>query len=102
MTRTQDQLDAEKGRQAGEVLNNPSFVEAMAQLKAQVNLQWRESSIRDAEGQKLLLQMARVTDEFENILIRMLQGGIAAQRKIDLNKMRDEPAARKFFRKVTG
>ena len=60
--------------------------------------QFKRTDIRDAEGLKLARQFAAVTDDFETILKRMVEGGRLAQ--INLDKHRDEGAARRVVRKV--
>lgn len=94
------QQQATLGRNAQAVIENPAFVEAMALLKSSVITQWKESSIRDREGQLLLLQLARLTDTFEGLLIGILERGKMAQHKIEIDHLRDENKARSMLRKV--
>ena len=89
-----------RGREASEVLDNEAFKAAMTSLKGAVLAQWKDSPIRDREGQVLLLQLAKLTDKFEAILIGMVETGKYAQRQIDIDSVRDEPATRQFMRQV--
>lgn len=91
-----------RGKEAQMVLDSEAFKAAMTGLKASVQEQWKACPIRDREGQVLLLQLAKLTDKFEGMLVGMVQNGTYAQRKIDLDKLRDEPQARSFMRKVMG
>lgn len=89
-----------RGREANDVLDNEAFKAAMASLKAAVLTQWKDCPVRDREGQVLLLQLAKMTDKFESILVGMIETGNYAQRQIEMDSMRDEPATRRFMRKV--
>lgn len=95
-----DHKDVLRGRDAKLVLDNPAFKEAMETLRKAVIDQWRECPVRDKEGQILLLQLAKLTDKFEGLLIGVIESGKMAQRKIDLDIARDESAAKRFARKV--
>lgn len=97
-----DQQILQRARQASEVIDSPVYKEAMELLKESITAQWLECPVRDKEGQLLLLQLAKITAKFEGIFTGMVEQGKIAQRKIELDSMRDEPAARRFFRKVTG
>ena len=79
---------------------SPAFVEAMALLKSSVITQWKESSIRDREGQLLLLQLARLADTFEGLLVGIVERGKMAQHKIEIDQLRDENKARSMLRRV--
>lgn len=92
--------DVLRGRDAKLVLDNPAYQEAMATLRKAVIDQWRECPVRDVEGQKLLLQLVKLTDKFEGLLVGVIESGKMAQRKIDLDIARDESAMKRFARKV--
>lgn len=85
---------------AAQVIENEAYKAAMTSLKAQVVQQWKDCPVRDKEGQLLLLQLAKLTDKFESILLGMIEGGKLAQHRIDLDNMRDESKARKLMRRV--
>ena len=91
-----------RGNEAARILDSDVFKEAMQTLKANVHEQWKNCPIRDKEGQLLLLQLAKVTDKFESILVGLVEQGKMEQHKIDLDNARNEPQARRFFRKVVG
>ncbi len=97
-----DHKDVLRGKEAAMVLDNEAFKLAMASLKASVIEQWKGCPIRDREGAALLLQLSKLTDKFEGLLVGMLRNGEFAQRKIDLDKMRDESKPRQLLRKVAG
>lgn len=92
--------DAQRGIDAKAVLDNVAFKEAMELLKSSVIDQWKACPIRDREGQLLLLQLARLADKFEGLLVGTVERGKLAQRKIELDELRDESQARRFFRRV--
>lgn len=89
---------AKMGEDARQVLNNPAFQHAMAQMHELAHKAFKLVDLRDAEGLKIARQFASVTDDFESVMKRMVEGGKLAQLNID--KHRDESAARKMTRKV--
>jgi hypothetical protein len=91
-----------RGREASAVLENEAFKAAISGLKSTVMDQWKNCPIRDHEGQVLLLQLAKLTDKFESILVGMIENGKLAQNRIELNEIRDESASRRMLRRVTG
>ena len=92
--------DVLRGREAQAVLDSEAFKLAMQQMRDSVTEQWKACPVRDREGQVLLLQLAKLTDKFESLLIGMVKTGEFEQRKIDLIAERDEPQARQFMRRV--
>lgn len=96
-----DRQEVNIARNASEVLENPAFQEGMKLLRESVVAQWKECPIRDKEGQLLLLQLAKITDKFENLLVGFIERGKLAQHRIDMDSVRDENAlkrtARRFF-----
>lgn len=88
------------GADAARVLESAAYKEAMAGMRAQIIDQWKACPVRDREGQFLLLQLAKVADKFENLLSGMVEAGKLAQRRIDLDSLRDEGPVRQFMRKV--
>ena len=97
-----EKFEVLRGREASTVLENEAFKTAMAAMKTAVLDQWKSCPIRDREGQVLLLQLAKLTDKFESILVGMVENGKLAQSKLDLNELRDEHPSRRWVRKVTG
>jgi len=89
---------ARMGEYARQALDNPALSEALKRLHELALEQFKRTDIRDAEGLKLARQFAAVTDDFETILKRMVEGGKLAQ--LNLDKHRDEGAARRVVRKV--
>ena len=96
---TKDQIIA-RGREASAVLENEAFKSAMSALKSSVLTEWKKCPIRDQQGQVLLLQLAKLTDKFEAMLTGMVETGQYELKKLELDSVRDEPAARRFMRKV--
>lgn len=86
------------GSDAAQVLDNPAYQAAMAQLHDLALKAFKATDIRDAEGLKLARQFAAVTDDFEQILKRMVEGGKFAS--LNLNKHRNENAAQRMLRTV--
>ena len=97
-----EKQQVQRGREAALVLDNEAFKAAMQGLKSAVLEQWKQCPVRDKEGQTLLLQLAKLTDKFEGILVGMIDNGKMAQHKLDLDDIRDESRTRRVLRKVTG
>ena len=97
-----DQITAQRGKEIALILESAVFKDAIGMLKSAVQDQWKACPIRDREGQVLLLQLAKLTDKFEGILIGLVEQGKFAERKIELDSLRDEGSARKLMRKVYG
>lgn len=102
MSAMNEKLYVLRGREASAVLENEAFKTAMSGLKSTVLEQWKQCPVRDREGQVLLLQLAKLTDKFESILVGMIENGKLAQNRIELNEIRDESASRRWARKITG
>ena len=92
--------EAQRGHEAAQVLDNPAYVAAMAELRADVINTWKAAPIRDTEGQRLLLQLAKLCDKFEGILRGHIEGGKLAQAKLDIDDLRADNATRRLLRKV--
>ena len=90
---------AKQGEDARQVLLNPAYIRAMEQLHQLAHAAFKKTDLRDAEGLKIARQFAAVTDDFEAIMRRMVEGGRLAQ--INLDKHRDESLAKRAFRRVT-
>lgn len=93
-----DEALLKAGSDAAQVLDNPAFQSALEQLHTLSHQAFKKTDIRDAEGLKLARQFAAVTDDFEQILKRMVEGGKLAS--LNLNKHRNENAARRMLRTV--
>lgn len=91
---------AMRGIEAAQVLDNAAYQEAMASLKEAIVQQWKESPVRDKEGQLILLQLAKLADKFDGILRGMVENGKLAQSKIDIDDVRNESSIRRMMRKV--
>lgn len=90
---------ARMGEYARQALDNPALSETLKRLHELALEQFKRTDIRDAEGLKLARQFAAVTDDFETILKRMIEGGKLAQ--VNLDKHRDEGPVKRALRKVT-
>lgn len=89
-----------RGFEASQVLDNPAFKEAIDTLKMDIVTEWKRCPVRDKEGQMLLLQLIKLADKFEGMLIGRIESGKLAQHKIDIDSARDESIIRKWARKA--
>ena len=90
---------AKQGEDARQVLSNPAFQRAMEQMHELAHKAFKLTDLRDAEGLKIARQFASVTDDFEAVLKRMVEGGKLAQ--MNLDQHRDESTARRVVRKFS-
>lgn len=88
------------GIEARQVLDSEVYKQTMTGLRSEVIEQWKACPIRDKEGQVLLLQLAKLTDKFEGLLVGMVESGKFAQHKIKLDAERNESLARQFMRRI--
>jgi hypothetical protein len=95
-----EQQIANRGRDAQQVLDNLAYQDAMKTLRDAVIQQWKDCPVRDKEGQLLLLQLVKITDKFEGILSGIIESGKLAQRKIEMDKLRDESKVKTMWRRV--
>jgi hypothetical protein len=95
-----EQEQANSGRDAALVLENPAYIAAMKLMRESITDMWRSCPLRDAEGQLLLLQTMRLADTFEAVLSGMVQAGKMAAHKLDIDGQRNESGARKLLRRV--
>jgi hypothetical protein len=95
-----DQQISDRGLEASQVLASRAYREAMDSMKAQIIQQWKDCPIRDAEGQVLLLQLAKLCEKFDGILSGMVEAGKLASHKIEIDSERNESAARRIMRRV--
>lgn len=87
-----------RGIDARQVLDNPAFKEAHRLLQEEIVNQWKACPVRDAEGQVLLLQLAKLATKFERILSGMVETGRMAD--LELERDRSESKAKQLFRRV--
>ena len=97
-----DHKDVLRGKEAQMVLDNEAFKSAFALLKAAIDEKRASVSVRDPQGLVIAALWERIHKDFESILVGMVKNGEFSQRRIDMDKLRDEPQARKFMRKVMG
>lgn len=90
--------EALRGEDAARVLESKAFQGAMKALQDEIVKDWSNCPVRDAEGQKLYLQLHKLSKKFEALLTGMVETGKLA--RLELDAMRDESAARKLFRRV--
>ena len=84
------------------MLDNAAFKQAFTLLKSAIDEKRAQVSVRDPQGLVIAALWERIHKDFESILVGMVSKGEFAQRRIDIDKLRDEPKARQFMRKVAG
>jgi hypothetical protein len=97
-----EQQQVLRGQEAAQVLDNEAFKLAMDSLRQSGIDAMLACPIRDNEGRLLLAQYVKVVDKFRSDLYSMIESGKFASRQIELDKLRNEPKARQFVRKVLG
>ena len=95
-----DQQSSTRGLEAQQVLDNPALQDALRMMHDGIIADWKKCPIRDKEGQLLYLQLIRLHDLFQGTLTGMIANGKLADRKIQLDDIRNENPARKALRRV--
>lgn len=90
----------QRGIEAQRVLDSEVFKDAMNMLDAQIVQQWKACPVTDKEGAMLLLQLAKIKNKFESVLVGLIETGKLATHEINLNAERNESKARKLMRRV--
>jgi len=90
------------GNDALAVLENEAFKTALARMHSRIDAQLKSASLREMEDVKLLIQLARCADIFEENLYSIIRGAKDAQHKIDLEAAREKPRGRvgQYLRKI--
>lgn len=89
---------ARAGIDAQQVLDNPAYQKAMAMLREQIVDEWGKCPVRDQDGQRLLLQLFKLSQKFEGTLSGMVQTGKLAQLRLD--EERDESKPQRILRRM--
>lgn len=97
-----DHKEVQRGNEAQMVLDNAAFVSAFAMLGDAIDEKRGQVSVRDPQGLVIAALWERIHKDYEAILIGLVKNGEFSQRRIDIDKLRDEPKARQFMRKVLG
>ena len=87
-----------RGSEASSILANPIFKESMSKLKDEITREWHNCPIRDTEGQQLLLQLAKIADKFEGLLVGAVETGKMG--KIRLEALRSDSPAKRLLRRA--
>lgn len=95
-----DQQVSDRGMEAAHILESQAYKDAMSMMRESIVSKWKTVSLRDVEGQKLTLQMMKLADTFESLLSGMVEAGKFANHKLDVDRLRDESAARRIVRRV--
>lgn len=82
----------QRGIRAQEVLKNDLYIEAYAQLKTEINLQWQQSPARDSDGREKLYLMTGLIDKLQSIMQTVMETGILAQKDLEHNRTMLEKA----------
>lgn len=100
MTTHSESMLAIRGQEAERILSSEVYKDAMKSVRERVVEQWKACPVRDKEGQTILLQLAKVTDLFEGVLSGTIEAGKMAEMRLEINKIRDESAPKRFMRRV--
>lgn len=92
--------DVQRAQEAAQVLDNPAYKAAMSALRSEIVAAWKHCPVRDAEGQRLLLQLIKMADKFEAMLNGAIETGKFAQHQIRMDELRNESKARSVLRRI--
>lgn len=76
-----DQQDAERGRLAAEVLNNPVYAEAFDLIHTEITNTWREAS--DAETREHLHRLQKCLTKVQAVLTHTMNEGKVASKSLE-------------------
>jgi hypothetical protein len=75
--------DAQRGREAEELLENPMLAEAFDKIEASYMDEWRQSKLADIEERERLWLAIQVLGEVKRHLRVVVENGVVAKRDID-------------------
>jgi len=76
-------IDARKGQEAKDLLENPMLVEAFAILEREYLKAWRQSKPADQEERERLWLAVGILEEIQRHLRVVVENGVMAKRDID-------------------
>lgn len=76
-------IDARKGQEAKDLLENPILVEAFAILEREYLKAWRQSKPADQEERERLWLAVGILEELQRHLRVVVENGVMAKRDID-------------------
>jgi len=76
-------IDARKGQEAKDLLENPMLVEAFAVLEREYLKAWRQSKPADQEERERLWLAVGILEEIQRHLRVVVENGVMAKRDID-------------------
>lgn len=99
-----EQQTSDLGVYAEQLLANPAFKAVFEHMRNTVQAAWRTADLRDLEGQRLLLQQAKIIDRVEESARGMVEAGKLADSRMRDDGLRAESrmasaarTVRKFF-----
>lgn len=93
-----DQHEAERGRLAQAVLDNPVYAESYGLIEAEITRKWRES--RDKDEREQLHMLLRMLDKARNVLESTMRTGQLAEEAIKRKQSQAEKMALYSVRKA--
>jgi hypothetical protein len=75
--------DAQRGREAEELLENPMLADAFDKIEASYMDEWRQSKLADIEERERLWLAIQVLGEVKRHLRVVVENGVVAKRDID-------------------
>ena len=91
---------AQLGKIAERLKENDAYIAAIKAMHDQINLQWKNTPLRDTEGLMAISQLSRCADIFESNLSGLIEAGKFAQNKINLDNARNESGVKRFLRRA--
>lgn len=96
---TNNEEEVRLGKDALLVLGNEAFKLAITSMHDEITRMWKTCDVRDAEGQRLMLQMSKCAELFESNIIGLIERGKFAQNELNIDKARQPKS---WMRKVVG
>lgn len=92
--------DVQRGIEAAQVLENPAFKDALADLRQTAVDHMISQQIADTEGQRHALMFVKVVDKFEQLLLGRIQAGRFAEHVIEDEKERKKGLLRRALHAI--
>lgn len=82
------QQELERGRQAAEVLDNPAFQDAMAQIQTEIVSRWQAE--KDERQREWLWNLAQSSKRLQKLLTDTMQTGQLRAKSLEMERSRAE------------
>ncbi|CAB3928447.1 hypothetical protein [Achromobacter deleyi] len=91
---TKDSIDLARAERARLILEDPLVVDALADIRAELQAAWQASPARDVEGREHLFRFFKVAEKFEHALKTHMETGALVSANLRAEEERKSVLAR--------